>query len=183
MKVKRKPSCKRKEVIRPLSQCPYCTTQIAFAWPTKELVFNPDTGHSVCTHVVWVDGTLVTQPEANTHSKINFRWTHPQFSELDSNAALREYLSDTEMAATVGVNGEWICEFEIDAQWECDLPTIHDESGILDVFMIYAADPAAFLAACKVDMEKNPRPVDRGPLVDWCHPFVGLHDGYVSLAE
>ncbi|MSQ97428.1 MAG: hypothetical protein EXR98_23140 [Gemmataceae bacterium] len=155
-------------MIRMLSECPYCTTHIAYDWHTKTAIFNPDTGLPVCNHVVWVDGVLRMAPEDNIQSRTNFRWIHPQFGDLDSNAELREYLGDIEVAES-----EMIPFVKFDGNWKCELPTIDDPSGLLDAIVIFAADPQAFLDACLLDIEKNPRPQERGPFSDWWRHFSG----------
>ena len=148
-------------MIREMSRCPYCGTHIALDWRTKTVVFNPDTGYPVCDHVVWVDGVLRLWPQANVQSRTNFRWAHLVFSsELRHNARLGEFLFDIEMGAIV----------ELDAEWKCDLPTIRDPVGLLDAFVVYAANPEVCLVELLLDMKRSPRPQHRGPIADWWCP-------------
>jgi hypothetical protein len=145
-------------MIRALSQCRYCPTHIAYDWPQKVLVFNPDTGFPVCDHVVYIHGSHLAPQDTYQESSILFRWFHPNFSELNSNERLLQYLSDIQEPAC-GKTPGWEHEYELGAVWTWDMTTIEEPRGLLDVFLIYALDPGSFLEGCLRDIERSQLPI------------------------
>ncbi|HZZ80090.1 MAG TPA: hypothetical protein VFE62_16370 [Gemmataceae bacterium] len=126
-------------MIRALSRCPYCTTKVAFDWHSKAIVFNPDTGLTVCHHVVWVAGTLRSWSGSAPGYVTHFR--------LRTDDNLEELFFDIEMNDLI----------EVDTVWEKSLPTVETEAGQLDGFVIYALHPEAFRACCEAKSEQYGR--------------------------
>ena len=134
-----------------ISECPYCATEIAFDWDVKAMVFNPNTGHPPCDHVVWVDGTLSS--EAEIESRTNFHWNHATIADPRFRAQLRDFFLNIELGAL-----ELSEIVEIDAEYSCDVPTVANGTGLLDAFVVYAVDSELFRVACRTELERSESP-------------------------